>query len=136
MLIADFDRYGRCADFDPATGRLGPGRAVAPGESTHGHYGRLGRTPVVFYRGADGLRLRAGEHDVLLDAATPVRHRIAEPECVLTVGQGIELRYPVPPEWYGLADDPTPFVEPDHFDLGLFVANVLAHPDRGARLYR
>ncbi|MEV7598946.1 hypothetical protein AB0O91_16335 [Kitasatospora sp. NPDC089797] len=136
MLIADFDRYGRGADFDPATGRLGSGRAVDPAEAVHGHYGRLGRTDVVFYRGADGLRLRAGEHDLPLDAATPVRHRIAEPECVLTVGRSVELRYPVPPEWYGLADDPTPFVEPDHFDLGLFVANVLAGPDRGAGLYR
>ncbi|MFE3874191.1 hypothetical protein ACFXPX_07300 [Kitasatospora sp. NPDC059146] len=137
MLIADFDAYGRVADFDPATGRLGPDRTADPGQPTHGHYGRLGGTQVVFYRAGDGLRIRVGERDLLLDTATTVRHRIAEPQCVLTVGQAVELRYPVPPEWYGLADDPTPFVEAEDFDAyGLFAADVLAAPGRAARLYR
>ncbi|MBD0689495.1 hypothetical protein [Streptomyces sp. CBMA123] len=136
MLIADFDVYGRAAEFDPATGRLGPARAVDAGQRTHGHYGRVGRTGVVFYRGADGLRIRVGECDIRLDAATTVRHRIVEPECVLTVGRIAELRYPVPPQWYGLAEDLTPFVEAEDFDLGLFVANVLADPDRADRSYR
>ncbi|MFD5464827.1 hypothetical protein ACFWIQ_18670 [Kitasatospora sp. NPDC127059] len=60
MLIAAFDSYGRAAEFDPATGRLGPERAVDAGQTTHGHYGRPARTGVVFYRGANGLRIRVG----------------------------------------------------------------------------
>ncbi|MFD5464828.1 hypothetical protein ACFWIQ_18675 [Kitasatospora sp. NPDC127059] len=41
----------------------------------------------------------------------------------------------MPPQWYGLADDLTPFVEAEDFDLGLFIADVLADPARAARGY-
>ncbi|MEU4115411.1 hypothetical protein AB0F71_13055 [Kitasatospora sp. NPDC028055] len=136
MLIADFDTFGRVADFDPATGLLGPGRTADPGQRVHGHYGQLARVGVVFYRATDGLRIRVGEHDTRLDAATAVRHRIVGPQCVLTVGRVAELRYPVPPEWSGPADDPTPFVDAEDFDLGLFIADVLADRARAARVYR
>ncbi|MFD8708426.1 hypothetical protein ACFV1W_38590 [Kitasatospora sp. NPDC059648] len=136
MLVASFDTYGRVAEFDPVTGALGPERDAGPGQVSHGHYGQLACTRVVFYRGVDGLRIRAGERDIRLDAAAGVRHRVVGPECVLAVGQDTELRYPVPPEWAGLEDDLTPFAEAEHFDLGLFVANVLAAPARAARIYR
>ncbi|MFI9365141.1 hypothetical protein ACIG5E_29435 [Kitasatospora sp. NPDC053057] len=136
MLVAGFDVSGRAADFDPATGRLGPERTVDSGRMTHGHYGQLAGARVVFYRGADGLRIRVGERDTRLDAATAVCHQVVGRQCVLTVGQVTELRYPVPPEWSGLENDLTPFVDAEDFDLGLFVANVLADRDRAARSYR
>ncbi|MFF2077887.1 hypothetical protein ACFVXG_24410 [Kitasatospora sp. NPDC058162] len=51
-------------------------------------------------------------------------------------GRVAELRYPVPPQWSGPADDLTPCVDAEDFDLGLFIADVLAGRDRAARIYR
>ncbi|MFJ9775863.1 hypothetical protein ACIRVF_32270 [Kitasatospora sp. NPDC101157] len=46
------------------------------------------------------------------------------------------MRYPPPPARAGLENDLTPFVEEEHFDLGLFVADVLADRAPVARVYR
>ncbi|MFE6869291.1 hypothetical protein ACFVFS_22405 [Kitasatospora sp. NPDC057692] len=100
------------------------------------HHGELAATDVVLYREADGLRLRVGEEVVRLDGSIDVQHHVVGADCVLTVGQSIELRYPAPAEWSGLQDDLTPFVEAENFDLGLFVANVAGDPERSARIYR
>ncbi|MFH9347518.1 hypothetical protein [Kitasatospora sp. NPDC017646] len=136
MLVASFDRYGRGAEFDPATGRLGPERTVDSRQVINGHYGQLALARVVFHRGADGLRIRVGERDIRLGTATVVRHRVDGSHFVLTAGQITELRYPVPPERAGQEHDPTPFVEAEDFDPGLFVANVSADPVRAAGIYR
>lgn len=51
-------------------------------------------------------------------------------QCVLE----LEYRKPVidPP----LEHDPTPFVEEEHFDFGLFVRNVVSDRTRRERIYR
>ncbi|MFJ7278543.1 hypothetical protein [Kitasatospora sp. NPDC098663] len=136
MLIASFDTYRLVADFDPATGELSSERAVEPGQETHGHYGELAGSTVVFYRDADGLHLRVGDRECRIDSPALVRHRIQEPECVLEIDQVAELHYPVPSEWYGLENDLTPFVEAEHFDFGLFIANVVESEVRTGRIYR
>jgi hypothetical protein len=48
-------------------------------------------------------------------------------------GELLSFRYPSGPS---LAGDPTPFVEPEHFDFGLFVANVANDPARLERMYQ
>ncbi|MFF7459090.1 hypothetical protein [Kitasatospora sp. NPDC008115] len=136
MLIASFSTFGLAADFDPPFSRRSPERTASPTDAPHGHYGELADTSVVLYREADGLRLRVGEKAVRLDGGVDAHHRVVGSDCVLTVGQNTELHYPVPPEWYGLKDDLTPFVEAEHFDLGLFIANVVRDPERAARIYR
>ena len=55
-------------------------------------------------------------------------------ESVLTFTAGadvIEFRYsPRPVPGPSLALDPTPFVELEHWDIGLFLANVANSPER------
>ncbi|MER8105535.1 hypothetical protein [Kitasatospora sp. NPDC094016] len=136
MLLASFDLFGRVADFEPATGELSPERAIEPGQETHGHYGALAGTVVVFYRDSDGLHLRVGVGECRIESSAQVRHRIQEPECVLDIDQVAELRYPVPSEWYGLENDLTPFVEAEDFDFGLFIANVVGDQRRVEGIYR
>ncbi|MEU6971834.1 hypothetical protein AB0A71_29670 [Kitasatospora aureofaciens] len=91
---------------------------------------------MVFYRDGDGLHLRVGDRECRIDSPSRVRHRIREAECVLDVDQVAELHYPVPSEWYGLENDLTPFVEAEHFDFGLFIANVVGSEVRTGRIYR
>ncbi|MFI9163443.1 hypothetical protein [Kitasatospora aureofaciens] len=136
VLLARFDTFGLGADFEPATGELGPERAIGPGQATHGHYGELAGTGVVFYRDTDGLHVRVGERECRVDAATAVRHWVRESECVLAIGQFAELRYPAPSEWSDLEKDMTPFIDAEDFDLGLFIANVARDRDRAERIYR
>ncbi|MFE7487308.1 hypothetical protein [Kitasatospora sp. NPDC057541] len=136
MLVASFKTAGLVAHFDPTTGATDHVRSVKPSETACGHYGKLAATDVALYREAGGLRLRVGEEVIRLDGSVDVQHHVVGADCVLTVGQNIELRYPAPPEWYGLKDDLTPFAEAEHFDLGLFVANVAGDPERSARIYR
>lgn len=46
-----------------------------------------------------------------------------------------ELSYPAPEDAVDDAFDPTPFVEKEDFDLGLFVAQVVADPRRKDTIY-
>ncbi|MFD9591266.1 hypothetical protein ACFWA9_00705 [Kitasatospora sp. NPDC059973] len=110
-------------------------RTAGPSDAPHGHYGELAGTPLVLYRHADGLRLWVGGEVIPLDGSVDVLHRVVGSDCVLTVGQYIEIRYPAPLEWYGLQDDLTPFAEAEDFDLGLFTANVVHDPGRSAQIY-
>ncbi len=141
MLLSSFERFGRVAEFDPATGSLTE-REAGPAATTHGHYGGLAGTRVVLYREAEGLVLRIGDRRVRLDGAGEIRHEVVGAACTLTVGPGdgsapaLELRYPVPPEWELLADDVTAFAEAENFDLGLLIANIAHDPARAARMYR
>ncbi|MCX5096961.1 hypothetical protein OOK36_51330 [Streptomyces sp. NBC_00365] len=144
MIVRSFDIDEEAAQFDPYTGRLTPLGAMAsaaPG-SFHGHFGSLAGVTVVLYRSAEGLRLRIGEHtDVLLAGNVIVRHERSGDTCTLTVADTaggppmVELSYPAPEDAVDDAFDPTPFVEKEDFDLGLFVAQVVADPRRKDTIY-
>jgi hypothetical protein len=44
--------------------------------------------------------------------------------------------YPLSPDIRSIANDPTPMVEAEDFDLLLFVRNLLRDPERAGRIYR
>ncbi|WP_404955687.1 hypothetical protein [Streptomyces sp. 147326] len=138
ITVQSFDRYGEWAGFEPATGSLdvhrgyGPAPQCAP--SPTGHYGRLGDLLVVFYRYEAALYLRIGDHHIEVGSSPEARHERFEGHCRLTIGS-TSIEYPAPPVLIDPAQDPTPFAEPEDFDIGLFVADVLRSPARRTALY-
>ncbi len=145
MLLLFYDRYDTLAEFDPSTGRLEefsrraePARATAPLQGT---YARVDGRLVSLYRQDDGtLVLRVDALVVPLDT----RSRIE----LLGSGRGRRVRVtrdgrPVA-EWHHeqpvldppLEEDPTPFVEEEHFDFALYLSNVASDSERCERLYR
>jgi hypothetical protein len=144
MLVQSFDDFGEVGDFDPATGRLATHRKTAADTSNRplgGHFAVLGGTLAILYRTTphdDALHLRIGERDYLL-AATGIDWKKDADQRLLrvvaTAHEPLLVRYLVvidPP----LHQDPTPFVEEEDFDFGLFLANVRSNPSRQDRLYR
>lgn len=153
MIIHSFDRFGEIADFDPVTGTLTPGISNADdlGEihsPVVGHYAFLAGNLVVLYRMLGVLTLRIGQTVVALDDAVSVLYRRSEGMCEITASTAISastrsddappvhIEYPAPHTIVSLEDDPTPFVEAEDFDFGLFVSNVFNNPKRRSAIYR
>jgi hypothetical protein len=154
MRVNSNNIYAEVGEFDPATGKFSTfERDSAPnaGQPMRGFYQDVGGALVVFYRDAGRLRLRAGDLEVsadeslslrwrLVDATeTDLNHRVAEDgaaELTITAPDvaPVTLRYPSGPPEIPLALDPTPYVEYDHWDFGLFIKNVL-DKDGGASLF-
>lgn len=144
MIVQAFDRVDQTARFDPESGRLEVLPAGGPGDgagSPQGHFGFLGGTSVVLYRSGDALRLRVGDKDVVADEGIAVTHTRSGGSCALTVLDRATERplatisYAAPDDSVGEEFDPTPFVDAEDFDLGLFLANVTGDPDRRKAIY-
>ncbi|WP_030765926.1 MULTISPECIES: hypothetical protein [unclassified Streptomyces] len=138
IIVQPFDHYGERAGFEPVTGSLvvhGRNQPAPDGEpSPTGHYGRLGDVLVVFYRFDDDLRLRIGDREIALGDGSEARHERLEDRCRLTIGNS-SVEYAAPRGLIDPAEDPTPFAEPEDFDIGLFVVSVLGSPSRRTSLY-
>ncbi|MFF3322752.1 hypothetical protein [Streptomyces sp. NPDC002889] len=89
----------------------------------------------MLYRARGVLRPRLAERDVVADGDLETRHERDGDRCRPTVGS-MSVEYPVPETVVDPAEDPTPFVAAEHFDLGLFVVNVLGDPARREIVYR
>jgi hypothetical protein len=48
----------------------------------------------------------------------------------------MDITYPLSEDIQGLSDDITPMVEAEHFDILLFVSNVLSDAGRFGRIFR
>jgi hypothetical protein len=144
MRVQSHDRFAGFGDFNPDTRQLREcdGAAAPPGllaQPLAGHYAWIGGVLAVLFREGGSLRFALGEgiHEVKGSFAVEWRRR--GPRAVLTISDGGELtsvEYQTALATYPLAEtDPTPFVESEHFDFGLFVRNVVADADRAARIY-
>ena len=135
MLVQDFLRAGAFFDFDPQTGALQ--RLATDGEhrDAKGVAMRLGDVPVVFYAQSGKLALRIGDDTVALRpnlkvsvSGEDLRHLAVEEN-----GNSI-LRH----AYQNPIDPPMDFdlglAEEEDFDLGLFVANVVASRERASLL--
>ncbi|MFE9429340.1 hypothetical protein ACFYNO_41090 [Kitasatospora sp. NPDC006697] len=120
--------------FDPTDGTIGPECEINRDDAHSGYYDMLNGTLVVLFRNSEGITLQAGGRIFALDGTCPIEHRITDSECVFTVGNDLEIRYPFPPDWETLSWDPTPHVEREDFDFGLHIANVMSDPERTALL--
>lgn len=132
MLVQYHDRFDVVAEFDPPSGQLRV-RPRPPGLSpagTEGWFSILGGSAVVFYRHTNHLWLRVGERVFDLDGGASVDWCSEEGFAVLRAHDStseVLIRYPAGPN---LDQDPTPFVEEEDWDLGLFVANVVLDEER------
>ncbi|NXY95496.1 hypothetical protein HYE82_14075 [Streptomyces sp. BR123] len=137
ITVVSFGNFGEQTRFDPGTAALGPvsGRSLPldHGEIA-GTFGRLGDTLAVLYRAEGALRLLLGDEDIAVVDGLEVRHERGEIFNRLTVGTR-HLDYPRPSNELDV-DDMTAFAEPEDFDLGLFLANVLGDPARCDLMYR
>jgi hypothetical protein len=140
MLLLSHDRFDLVAEFEPVEGELLEFERSDAGDLINqpmlGHYAHLAELLAVLYRSAGGLRLRLGDLDFGIESATRVDWSSDGVTSTLNVeveGELLSFRYPSGPS---LAGDPTPFVEPEHFDFGLFVANVANDPARLERMYQ
>lgn len=147
MIVRSYDDYEAVGDFDPISGRLVQlGRGEVLGDAGAepplcGHFADLDGTVAVLYRYTDGTWLRLGdEARKLSGAGASVRRELDGRYVHLVLFDGFEVvasaRYrPGPQTGPPLAADPTPFVEDEDWDFGLFVENVIRDKSRMARLY-
>ncbi len=140
MLLLSHDRFGVVADFEPVGGQFLEIERSDAGDLINqpvsGHFARLGELLAVLYRSDGGLRMRLGSLDFALACTERVEWSSDGVTSTLEVEletERIRVQYPSGPSLVG---DPTPFVEPEHFDFGLFVANVASDPARLERIYQ
>lgn len=141
MLIQSFLVFDEVAEVDPETGVLERRRRsssdVPPLHETRGVFLDDGDASTAFFRWRGSLWLSIGEVLVDLDASRcDVRWLREGDGALLDVmnGEDIVARLRYHPE-REISDDPTSFRDAEQGDFGLFVSNVLADPERRARIY-
>jgi hypothetical protein len=143
MLLQSQDKFDSLAELDVATGAvswLSRSSVEVARVEICGHFSTLAGRLIMLYRFEGVLRLRI---DDLVFALTDIhgleRTLLPENMARLTLFEGdapvFSMTYRRPHIFPPLALDPTPFVEEEHFDFGLFVYNVLNDPGRRARIY-
>lgn len=145
MLVHSHDRFAGVGDFDPTSGTLVEfERDQAPSDLLEaplgGHSADLNGVRAIIFRDGNTLRLNVGNQSWQLDDEIRLEWASSEGTSTFRVRRGgavlCAVEYgdgPIP----GLAieDDPTPMVEREDFDFGLFVRNVLADPERMVGMY-
>ncbi len=141
ILLLSKNRYDKLAFLDFETGdlefRSRDNEFDPPINSIQGVFSKMGRHILCLYRYKDALYFRANEKNVELTAESKVllenlccrRRRLTVKQkggkvCQITYFRPISL---IPPSL-----DPTPYVEEEDFDFGLFVYNVANDPERRA----
>ena len=142
MILKCHTEFDKMGEYNPVTGTLStfsrkaePGRVPA---QISGLFDQLGgklillfRLAGVLYLQVDGQRIPIGDHAIDLRSVNGRR--------VLRVRSGsksvLEVMYNPPIIEPPLSEDPTAFVEEEHFDFGLFVANLSKDKSRQGSLY-
>lgn len=141
MRVDSHDLYTSVGEFDPATGDLVElARDALDATPPSGHYARLAGTLVVLYRDGRDLWIRiGGTARNCADKGTSIewgRSGTASRLALSTDGREVAaVEYVVVGEGGGPAD-PTPFADPEDWDFGLFVKNVLDDVGRSERIYQ
>ncbi|MFG2822553.1 hypothetical protein ACGFX4_24350 [Kitasatospora sp. NPDC048365] len=135
VLVESYGVFQSVAEFTPATGELGPERVRNQAQDRPaGCYGYLdGKLLVVFREGGEILLRALGRTFRVSSGA--IRHESRGGVCTLHLDVDTAIGYQEPEEIGQLEFDTTAFVEAEDFDLGLFVANLAADPDRAGRTY-
>ena len=139
MLLRYYDRVGIEAEFDERTGDL----RLRPSPDTDrlrrdakGSFTLLGGAVVILTITLDGVTLRVGSrasplNDVGIEVSGDDTLRTLE--IAWSASEVQRLQYAVV-DW--IENDPTPFVEREHFDFGLFLRNLRTDPARQLRMRR
>lgn len=130
------------AELDPQLG-LVRWFTLPPDEAgriqVQGHVARVGGSVLCLYRISSGvLRFRLDDYDVLLDEATVIELERGETNTIVVKQKESALfswTYAAPDLNPPLDEDPTPFIEEEDFDFGVFLHNVTHDDDRRRRIY-
>lgn len=123
LVVRPFAGFGVSSEFDPDTGALQA--APANTEPVSGLYGEIGGLPAVLYRQGGRLAVRIGDHtidleqDVVAELVT-VAHRTTRFALIQGPVRLGELTYRALPE---------------ELDFGAYLRDVLADPQRRARVF-
>jgi hypothetical protein len=138
MLVQYHDRFDVVGEFSPSSGhlRVQPRPPGLSPSGTEGWFSILAGVAVVFYRQANHLWLRIGERVFDLDGGASVDWRREGDVAVFRVEDSsgeVAVTYQAGPN---LDPDPTPFIEDEDWDLGLYIANVLFDEERSELIRR
>jgi hypothetical protein len=139
MYVRSHDRFIRYGLFDPDSGSLetrtrAPSRE--PDQVVEGHFASLAGEMVIFYRKDAYLYVGCGGNRWPADEAT-IRWEPERGHSRFAVVEGdrevfaltYSMDFPGP-------ELVTSFSEPEDWDFGLFIYNVVNDPARAARIYR
>lgn len=142
MLLQSHKYFALMSEYDPdldtfITFSRGNEPTRASGQVS-GSFDDIGGKRVLLFRVADVLCLQVDSHRMPMDSLA-IDVRSVKGLRVLSVRSHgkviLEMRYEPPHLDPPLALDPTPFVEEEDFDFGLFLANVSRDRNRQARMY-
>lgn len=141
ILLQSQDKFDEVAELDPASGKLRwLSKEQARSPHIQGHVSRLGNKVACLYRSDDGtLHFRIDNQVFPLNPGTFVSHTKGRPNTLSVIRGGTVLYkwvYTSPDIDPPLEFDPTPMVEEEDFDFGLFVSNVSRDPERREGIYR
>jgi hypothetical protein len=143
ILLQDFDRFRWVAQWNKETGEL----TWQPRDNfdadvlstVNGHIAQLGQTTLILYREGPQLLLHIADQSIALSARVKVMHQCLL-DCTLTIVIGQEVRWKIiyrrPLLSPTLEADPTPFIDEEDHDFGLFLENVSNSTERQGRLYK
>jgi len=144
ILLYSHDRWDGLALLDSRTGRISfHSRKVEPDLAAlpiQGHFSRLPSGQLaILYREAGDLHLRLDHLDLLLSADMKARWEREDDYHTLMISRAgqpiLHWTYAPPVIYPPLSEDPTPFVEEEDFDFGLFVCRVLIDDGLRKRIY-
>jgi hypothetical protein len=131
------EKFDSLAEYDPKNGMLTKHSRKNLGsnvpETTDGFYSELTNGVFILYRFNDNLYFRANDNDFILDSVTEVV--VSGPQekrelKVLCNGKMIFKTIYSSHDIGPLSNDPTPFIEDEDFDFGIFVSNISKSPKR------
>jgi hypothetical protein len=130
LLVEDFLKQNHLQELDLATGRLAaPARKAERGDAK-GVFMQLGDALVVFHAQDGALLLRIGD-DVVPLGGTTVELEGEDLRKLRVLRDGDEIaRLSYPNPIHPAVDWDFTLAEEEDFDLGLFVRNVIASPQR------
>jgi hypothetical protein len=142
MILKRHTVFDTMGDFDPVTGTLTMfSRAASPERvpsQLSGLFDEIGGKLVLLFRLNGILYLQIGHQRMAMDDHT-IELQSANGYRILRFLSGrrvaFELRYDRPIIDPPLSEDPTPFVEEEHFDFGLSLANLSRDRGRQARMF-
>ena len=137
IMLRSATRFKDVYGLDVRSGAFHKYARQAISEPLQGWAAELDGDFVALYPLAGRLRFRLNQQDIDIGPSTAADFQRGETHRLSlrnADGQGLSWEYAPPVIDPPLAIDPTPFVEEEHFDFGLFVYNVLTEPGRRDRI--
>ncbi len=137
LWLQDNDEFDKLVELDLTTGlhRIHSRSTLGPQSptKTDGVFAMLASVLVALYKHGSELFVRVGNTTVRLEKDVIIRASGSPPQRTLSVfksGKEVaRLQYAIDSS-LNISGDPTPFIDNEDFDFGLFVSNISLAPER------